>query len=279
MSYLLLTALAVLAFAANSILCRMALSDHSIDAASFTAVRLISGAVALALLLLYRHRTLKKEKINVVSALMLFTYAICFSFSYTQLSTGTGALILFGSVQLSLMLSGLIQGERPGTLTWAGIVIAFSGLVYLLLPGVTAPPFVSALLMVTAGIAWSIYTLRGRASKNPLLTTAWNFIGTLPLVAITALVFHSQISLSNQGIALAMLSGALASGMGYAIWYSALPSLTATNAATVQLSVPVIAALGGVMVLAEPITSRLIIASLVVLGGVYLTIQAKSSNA
>ncbi len=278
MPHHLLTILAMLAFAANSILCRMALGGSTIDAASFTSIRLLSGAAMLAGILVYRNRGFTQEKVNPVSALMLFIYAICFSFSYIELSAGTGALILFGAVQLTMILYGLVKGERHGKLTWIGIAAAFGGLIYLLMPSVSTPPLTSAMLMIFAGVAWGIYTLRGKTSKNPLSTTGWNFIGTIPLALLTYVVFRSEVHLTTQGITLAVFSGALASSIGYVIWYSALPHLTPTNAATVQLSVPVIAAFGGTLLLAEPITPRLILASLVVLGGIYLTINSAAAK-
>jgi drug/metabolite transporter (DMT)-like permease len=276
MSPYLLTALAMLAFAANSVFCRMALGEGAIDAASFTAIRLLSGAVTLGIILLYRNRGFKREKINILSASMLFIYAICFSFSYIELSTGAGALILFGTVQLTMILYGLIKGERPGRLAWVGIIAAGGGLVYLLMPSISAPPFFSASLMMVAGLAWGAYSLRGKGVSDPVTTTSWNFIATIPMVLLSALIFHADASVSTKGITLAILSGALASGIGYAIWYSALPGLTPTRAATVQLSVPVIAALGGVMFMAEPVSVRLVVSSIVVLGGVYLTIRPVS---
>jgi drug/metabolite transporter (DMT)-like permease len=269
----LLTALAMIAFAANSIFCRMALGEETIDAASFTSIRLLSGAVTLGIVFLYRNRGFRREKINLVSAFMLFVYAICFSFSYIELSTGAGALILFGTVQLTMILYGLLKGERPDNMAWVGIMAACGGLVYLLMPSVSAPPFFSALLMMVAGFAWGVYSLRGKGVSNPVTTTGWNFIATIPLALLTSLIFQAGASVSTKGIMLAVLSGALASGIGYAVWYSALPSLTPTRAATVQLSVPVIAALGGVIFMAEPVSVRLVVASVVVLGGVYLTIR------
>jgi drug/metabolite transporter (DMT)-like permease len=278
MSHVFLTSLAMLAFATNSILCRMALDGNAIDAAAFTSIRLLSGAVTLAGILIYRTRGFTRGKVNPASSLMLYIYAVCFSFSYVQLSAGTGALILFGAVQLTMVLFGLAKGERHGGLGWTGIVAACGGLVYLLLPGVNRPSPSGALLMTLAGIAWGIYTLRGRTSNTPLSSTGWNFIGTVPLALLTLPVFWSGIHLTYLGITLAMISGALASGIGYVLWYGALPHLTPTGAATVQLSVPVIAAFGGVLLLAEPLTARLIIASLVVLGGIYLTIHATAAG-
>lgn len=273
----LFTTLAMLAFAANSILCRLALVDSdgttSIDAASFTSIRLISGAVMLTILMLTRTHEFKPKNINFISAIMLFTYAICFSFSYIEIAAGTGALILFGTVQLTMIMFGLIKGERPDQLALVGILLAFAGLVYLLLPGVSAPPFMNALLMMIAGLAWGIYSLRGKGVSNPLIATSWNFIGTLPLVLLTFLIFQADAHLTQKGIILAILSGSLASGIGYAIWYSALPYLTATRAATVQLTVPIIASIGGVIFLSEQLSLRLMLASIAVLGGVYLTIK------
>jgi drug/metabolite transporter (DMT)-like permease len=276
MSPIVLTTLAMVAFAANSILCRMALGADTIDAASFTSIRLISGAVMLAGILFYRDHGLKQERLNPISTLMLFGYALCFSFSYIELSAGTGALILFGAVQLTIILFGSAMGERHGRTTWIGIIAAFGGLAYLLTPSVSAPPPISALLMALAGIAWGIYTIRGKASVNPLSTTGWNFIATIPLSVLAYLFFRSDAHLTSKGVTLAILSGTLASGIGYVIWYSALPSLSRTTAATVQLSVPVIAAFGGVLLLSEPVTLRLLIASLVVLGGIYLTIKSSA---
>jgi len=278
MSPFLLTTLAMVAFASNSILCRMALGTGAIDAASFTSVRLLSGAAMLTVILAIRNHGFQREKINLFSAAMLFVYAICFSFSYVELSAGTGALILFGAVQLTMLLYGLTNGERIGKPAWIGIVAAFSGLVYLLSPSVSAPPLMSALLMILAGIAWGIYTLRGKSSDRPLSATGWNFIGTIPLVLFTSLLFRSDVHLTLSGLALATASGALASSIGYVIWYSALPHLTPMNAATVQLSAPVLAAFGGVLLLAEPVTLRLVISSLVVLGGIYLTIRFRKAR-
>lgn len=278
----LLTTLAMLAFAANSVLGRLALIDSngeaSIDAASYTSIRLISGAIMLAIIMLIRTHEFKAKNINPISTIMLFTYAICFSFSYINIATGTGALILFGTVQLTMILHGLIKGERPTLLAWLGILFAFAGLVYLLLPGVSAPPLTSALLMMIAGLAWGFYSLCGKGVSNPLVATSWNFIATLPLVFITYLFFHADAFLTQKGVMLAILSGAVSSAIGYSIWYSALPYLTATRAATVQLTVPIIASIGGVIFLSEPVSLRLAVASIAVLGGVYLTIKPVKIN-
>lgn len=273
----LLTALAMLAFAANSVLCRLALvsesGEVSIDAASFTNLRLLSGAVTLAVIILWQTKTLKPAKITLLPVIMLFTYAICFSFSYINIATGTGALILFGMVQLTMIMYGLVKGERPTMISWLGILLAITGLVYLLLPGVSAPPPGSALLMAIAGVAWGVYSLAGRGVRQPIITTGWNFIGTIPLVILVFVMTQNDIHVTQRGVILAILSGAIASGVGYSIWYTALPHLTAMRAATVQLTVPIIAAVGGIILVAEPITNRLILASVAVLGGVYLTIR------
>jgi drug/metabolite transporter (DMT)-like permease len=274
----LLTVVTMVAFASNSILCRMALGEQTIDAASFTAIRLLSGAAMLALILAYRKHDFSLKKINPVSAMMLYIYAACFSFSYIRLSVATGALLLFGAVQLTMIGFAFAKGERPGLQTWIGIITAFAGLVYLLLPGVSTPPLFSATLMIVAGIAWGVYTLRGKGAKQPLVSTGWNFIATVPLALLTMLVFRNGIQLTSDGVILAIISGALASSLAYAIWYSVLPHITPTNAATVQLSVPVIAAFGGLLLVGEAVSLRLLIASLLVLGGIYVTIRASSSD-
>lgn len=278
----LLTVLAMLAFAANSVLCRQALlsetGEGSIDAASFTSIRLVSGAITLAILVLMRTGSLRPPPLRILPVTMLFTYAICFSFSYIRLSTGTGALILFGTVQLTMIIYGLLKGERPHVLAWTGILIAIVGLVYLLSPGISAPPLMSATLMLMAGLAWGVYSLAGRGVINPLVSTCWNFIGTIPLALITYLIFQADVHLTTKGVLLATVSGGLASGIGYAIWYRTLPFLTATRAAAVQLTVPIIAALGGILLLSEPVTLRLVLASAAVLGGVSLTIREKRNR-
>lgn len=276
MSHYLLTAVAMAAFASNSILCRMALGDQTIDAASFTALRLLSGAAMLALILLYREHDFSLKKINPVSASMLFIYAACFSFSYLSLTVATGALLLFGAVQLTMTAFALAKGDRPGAQAWLGIITAFAGLVYLLLPGVSTPPLFSAMLMIVAGIAWGVYTLRGKGATQPLASTGWNFIGTIPLALLTVLLFLDDLQITTEGALLAIASGALASALGYAIWYRVLPQIAPTSAATVQLSVPVIAAFGGLLLVGEAVSLRLAIASLLVLGGIYLTIRASS---
>ncbi|HSK73908.1 MAG TPA: DMT family transporter [Pyrinomonadaceae bacterium] len=271
-----LTTFALVAFAFNSILCRIALGTEAIDAASFTAVRLISGAVTLVLIYSFIGRkNAEKKQGNWLSAFFLFGYAICFSFAYINLTTATGALILFGCVQATMIVSALVKGERPGILEWSGLFIALGGLIYLVFPGLTAPPLFNSLLMAFAGIAWGFYTLRGKRSENPLADTAGNFLRSVPMVILIALPFLRNIHLSQKGILLAVLSGAVASGIGYSVWYAALKFHTATRAAILQLSVPVLAAVGGVVFLSEIISVRLILATVLILGGIGLAILGR----
>ncbi|WP_028627976.1 DMT family transporter [Metapseudomonas resinovorans] len=271
---LLLTALAMLAFAGNSLLCRLALKETAIDAASFTAIRIASGALMLWLLLRLRHTPLASTG-NWRAALALFVYAAAFSYAYLQLDAGAGALLLFGAVQLCMVVFGLLRGERLNPQQALGFALATGGLVVLLLPGATAPPLVGGLLMLLAGLAWGVYTLLGRQAGLPLAATAGNFIRALPFAALLLLPFIDQLTLDLPGLIYALLSGALTSGIGYAIWYSALPGLGALQAASVQLSVPVLAALGGALLLGETISLRLALVSLAVLGGIALVLRAK----
>ncbi|WP_436638176.1 DMT family transporter [Microbaculum sp. FT89] len=272
----LLTGTAMLAFAANSLLCRLALAPKLIDAASFTSVRLISGAATLALILFLRHGTKGRPEANWRSVAALFAYMIFFSFAYLSLSAGTGALVLFGAVQLTMFIVALRSGEHFSRLSWAGLTLAILGLVYLVSPGVTAPDPLGAAAMAVAGISWGVYSLIGRGARDPLAATAGNFIYAVPLTVIASLGFISQYSVSGHGFALAVLSGALASACGYVIWYAALPGLTATRAATVQLSVPVIAAVGGVFLISEQPTLRLLVASAATLGGVAIVLAQRA---
>lgn len=275
-----LTTFALTAFAFNSILCRMALGTDEIDAASFTVVRLLSGAVTLAILLLAFGKTRNPVRSgHWISASFLFGYAICFSFAYLDLTTATGALILFGCVQMTMIGVSLFKGERPGALEWLGLVVAFGGLVYLVFPGLSSPPLVSSLLMAAAGLAWGFYTLRGKGSADPLADTTGNFIRTVPMVIIASLPFLSHAHLSARGVILAVLSGAVASGIGYTVWYTALKYHTSTRAAVLQLAVPVIAAMGGVLLLSEAASIRLWIGGGLILGGILLTIFGKNAEA
>lgn len=270
------TVLALIAFAFNSILCRLALGNETIDAISFTSIRLASGAVTLSIISLFFNQNKSDLKRGSwASAFFLFGYAICFSLAYLKLTTATGALILFSSVQLTMICAALIKGERPQILEWIGLFLAFGGLVYLVLPGLATPLFGYSILMVSAGIAWGFYTLRGRGSENPLADTTGNFVRAVPMISLLAIPFLSNIQLSTNGIIFAVLSGAIASGIGYSIWYSVLKHHTATRAAILQLAVPAIAAVGGVVFLAESLSIRLILASALILGGICLAIIGK----
>jgi drug/metabolite transporter (DMT)-like permease len=266
-----LTAIAMLAFASNSLLCRMALRGAHIDAVSFTLVRLASGAVMLWLLVRIRGGSIGRHG-SWLSASALFAYAIGFSYAYVTLPASAGALLLFGAVQATMIGVGLWRGERFDVVQWSGLLLACGGLVGLLLPGLAAPPLGGSLLMILAGIAWGVYSLRGRAAGDATTNTAGNFIRALALSLPVSMLMWSRAGADASGIAYAVASGALASGLGYAVWYSALPDLRATSAAAVQLSVPVIAALGAVGLIGEPITVRLIVASIAVLGGIALVI-------
>lgn len=272
-----LTALAMVAFAANSLLCRMALGGESIDAASFTLVRLASGAFVLWLIVRTRRIPDTNLRTDWLAVVMLFLYAVTFSFAYITLSAGTGALVLFGMVQLTMFFVGLRSGEHFSGLSWVGLMVALGGLVYLVSPGVTAPEPIGALLMAVAGIAWGIYSLRGRGVANPLQSTARNFLLAVPLGLLVSLAFAGDFHAETAGLGLAVASGAIASGLGYVIWYSALRGLKATSAATVQLSVPVIAAFGGVVLLAEAVTPRLLIASVAILGGIAIVVAQRNA--
>lgn len=267
----LLTILALLAFAGNSLLCRMALAYTSMDAASFTTVRLLSGALVLWLLVALRSGSSQAQG-SWLSALALFVYAAGFSFAYLQLNTGVGALILFGAVQSGMIGYGLWRGERFSARQWLGLLLACAGLTGLLLPGLSAPPLMGAVLMLTAGFAWAVYSLRGKGAANPLQVTAGNFARTLPMTLLLSAALLGQLSLDSYGMLYAVLSGALTSGVGYAIWYSVLPLLKATTAATVQLTVPLLAAIAGILILDEPLTLRLILASVAILGGIALVV-------
>lgn len=263
------TALAMVAFAANSLLCRMALLHTRIDAASFTSLRLLAGALVLWAIV-----AAKGDRIGAAgswtSAAALFAYAAAFSFAYVSLSAATGALLLFGAVQTTMIGFGLWNGERFKGRQLAGLVLAIGGLGALLLPGLSAPPLIPAALTLAAGFFWGIYSLRGKNAINPIPATAGNFLRALPFAAGLSLAMLADRSVDGWGVAYAVASGGLASGVGYAVWYTALRGLTATTAATVQLSVPVIAALGGVALLGETITLRLLLASIAILGGIWL---------
>lgn len=280
---ILLTAFALIAFAANSVFNRLALGSNAIDASSYVGIRLLSGAAALWLL-----SSLSKGHFNIVQrpfltqlkprflpTFYLFAYGIAFSFAYRSLNSGMGAFILFGTVQTTMLSMAVLKGDRPHITEWMGLVVALGGLVYLVFPGLSAPDPLGAVLMVIAGIAWAFYTLRGRGVKDPLEATALNFICTIPMVLVVFVFMMSKMHLSTEGVVYACLSGAVTSGVGYAIWYTALRGLTTTQAALLQLLVPILAALGGVVFLSENITTRLIGAGALIILGVALALLGK----
>jgi drug/metabolite transporter (DMT)-like permease len=268
----LLTGSALTAFAANSLLCRAALGPAAIDPASFSTIRLASGAATLALITFSTRRGSSGMSGSWGSAALLFLYAIPFSFAYVRLGAGTGALILFGAVQATMLAAGLSSGERPHVVQWLGLVLALGGLVDLVMPGLAAPSPVASALMALAGVAWGVYSLRGRGASDPLAETAGNFARAVPLAVGVSVATAPHIALHTEGALLAVASGALASGLGYVAWYAALPGLSATRGASVQLAVPVLAAAGGVIFLSEQVTARLIVATILILGGVALAL-------
>ena len=287
------TILALVAFAANSVLARLAPEAPAIDPASFTTVRLISGAIMLFILVvafnaksppqtqvrypiksLYQRALLFEVEArgSWTSAFMLFLYASCFSFAYVVLDTATGALILFGAVQITMIIISLFSGKKLHVSEWAGLILAFIGFIYLIFPNLGSPSFHGFILMSVAGIGWGFYSVKGRDSLNPLLDTAFNFLRAVSFAGFLMVLNLAHISLSRDGLFYAAISGALTSGIGYAIWYAALKDLQLTTAAVVQLSVPVIAAIGGVLFVGEGLSLRLIIASIIILGGILLVI-------
>ena len=273
-----LTSLAMIAFASNSLLCRLALKQTTIDAATFTLDRILSGAIALWLVMRIGHRTNWPKAGNWLSALALYIYAAAFSFAYVSLPAGTGALLLFGAVQATMIFWGLRKGERLHTIQIIGLIAAIGGLVVLMLPGIAAPPLIGSVLMLSAGVAWGIYSLRGKGETNPASATAGNFLRAVPFAVFVSVLMMRQHHFDSLGATYAVISGAITSGLGYVIWYSALPGLKATSAATVQLSVPVLAAAGGILLLGEPLTLRFLFASAAVLGGIALVVAGKHND-
>ena len=266
----------MLAFAANSLLCRLALQQGGIDPASFASVRLVSGALLLAAIVRLRAGPPTAARTDWLAAAMLWLYVAGFSFAYLTLSAGTGALILFGAVQVTMFTAGLRSGERFTAAAWAGLVLAVAGLLYLVSPGLTAPPPLGAALMAIAGFAWGIYSLRGRGAGDPVATTAGNFLRAAPLALLLSAAYAGAFQATFSGVALAVASGALTSGLGYVVWYAALPGLSALRATSVQLSVPPLAALGGALLLAEAVSLRLLLASAAILGGIALVLFSRS---
>src|SRR3984893_6172368 len=279
----------MIAFASNSLLCRAALTQTKVDAASFTFVRIVSGAAALWIVLKMQRRLrvertasplVERSAGTWLSALALFVYAAGFSFAYNTLAAGTGALLLFGAVQATMILWGLGRGERLHAIQIVGLIVAATGLIVLLFPGLSAPPLIGSISMLGAGVAWGIYSLRGKAARDTIAATAGNFLRAVPLAAIVSIALLPWAQLDRAGITYAVISGAIASGLGYVVWYTVLSAsmpvrLGSTSAATVQLSVPVLAATGGILLLGEPITLRYVFASVAVLGGIALVVTEK----
>jgi drug/metabolite transporter (DMT)-like permease len=274
----LLTAAALVAFAANSVLCRLALSGGGVDAASFGAIRLASGAATLALIHLAR-RGARPANRGWIPPLMLFAYVAAFSFAYVSVSAGTGALLLFGAVQATMIVVALRTGERFAPTEAVGLSLALGGLAYLVLPGVTAPSPTGSCLMIAAGVAWGVYSLRGRGSRDPLGDTARNFALATPLALVVCVATHADAHVDARGAWLAVCSGAVTSGLGYVVWFAALRGLSAIRAATVQLAVPALAATGGVVFLGEEPTLRLVVAAALILGGVGVAVAGRARRA
>jgi drug/metabolite transporter (DMT)-like permease len=268
---LLFSVLALICFAANSILCRLALQSRSIDPASFTIVRLAAGAIILSLIVFASRKQPQKEG-NWISGVMLFAYAIAFSYAYLRLSAGTGALLLFGAVQATMITGSMISKKSPTIGQWAGLILALAGLTYLLLPHVSSPPPQSAALMAVAGMAWGIYSIRGSGGNDPVAATTGNFLRAAPLAIVPIAMTYQHSHTTPHGVVLAVISGAITSGLGYVFWYTALPSLGAVRAAVVQLTVPALAALGGVLFLGETLTQRLTMSAVVILSGVAVAV-------
>jgi drug/metabolite transporter (DMT)-like permease len=277
-----LTCVAMCAFAANSLLTRAALGGHAIDAASFTTVRIVAGAVALLAVVSLTGGG-KQRAGDWTTAAILFGYAIAFSYAYVSLSAGTGALILFGTVQITMLAPGFARGERLTRAAWIGFAAAIAGVAYLVSPGVTAPPLAGAALMALAGVGWGAYSLRGRGVADPLRANAGHFLRCVPLAlggsaAAAAAALGgggAPLHATASGVALAVACGALTSGLGYVVWYRALAGLAASRAAIVQLSVPALAALGGVLFLGEALTPRLVLSSAAILGGIALVLAQR----
>lgn len=275
---LMLASLALVAFAGNSVLCRLALAEGVADPASFTAVRLASGAIVLMGLLAISSKPPTSSRGSWLASIYLLSYAGLFSFAYVSLDTATGALILFGAVQLTMIIVNIVRGQSLQSLEWCGFLLAVFGLVYLLLPEISKPSISGFLMMLVSGIAWAGYTLKGQGSVNALADTAFNFSRTLPLLALLMVPILGTMQISAEGLLLAFVSGALTSGVGYAIWYSALRGLSTTRAAVIQLLVPILAAIGGVLFANEELSTRLVVAAGLVLGGIMLVISSKSKT-
>ena len=274
------TLLALIAFAANSVICRAALKEKLIDPSAFTVIRLVSGAAVLILLVYFRHlkKNTKRSKGSWISAFMLFMYAAAFSFAYVSLDTATGALIIFGTVQITMITYALFKGYKMQGTEWLGMFLAFLGFAYLMLPGAQAPPILGAIIMTVSGIGWGMYSVLGKKSKNPLEDTAYNFLRSIPFLLFILYFLLNEQNYAVEGILLALLSGIVTSGLGYTIWYMALKGLTTIQASIVQLSVPVLAGIGGFLFLNEVISLRLWVSALLILGGILLLNIKKSRS-
>lgn len=266
-----LTGATLICFAANSLLCRAALRPGLVDAATFTSVRLVSGAVALALIVALSRRA-RPGGGSLGSALALFLYAWAFSFAYLRIGAGIGALLLFGAVQVTMLGWSVARGVRPSAVQWVGVAIALGGLAYLGLPGASAPDPTGALLMIAAGAAWGAYSLRARAARDPISANMENFLGAAPLSIALSLALLRSVHATPAGILLAVASGALASGGAYSLWYAVVPSLGATRAAAVQLAVPLLAGIGATALLGERLTLRIAISGAAIVTGIALTL-------
>ncbi|MEO0545585.1 MAG: DMT family transporter [Pseudomonadota bacterium] len=284
MRLFLLTSLTMIAFAGNSVLGRLALADGSMDAASYSFLRVVSAVVLLLALVKLRYparfSNIKRES-NWAAALALFGYVAGFSYAYQALDTGMGALILFSCVQAMMIGWGLYKGDRPGVLEWLGIAMAFGAFVFLMSPGLTAPPLVASVIMGLAGVAWGVYSLLGKRATNPLLATTGNFTRVVPMVIALSLIsvlVVDTFTVTPFGVTMAVLSGAVTSALGYALWYQVLPLLTATRAAIVQLTVPVLATFGGIVFAGEGLTLRFALCSAFILLGIALSVLAKSKR-
>lgn len=274
---ILYTTLALIAFAANSVLCRKALGEDKIDAAGFTIIRLLSGSLMLFIILnLPRRKKIVKSNGNWFSSMMLFLYAVCFSYAYITLDTGTGALILFAAVQITIISQAIVSGNRLSFVELLGTTIAFAGFVYLVFPDLNTPTIKGFILMTFSGVGWGMYTIKGQGSHNPLNDTAFNFIRTTPLVLLLLIISVKYFKLSLEGVFLALISGAITSGLGYTIWYLALKGLSKIQSAVVQLLVPIIAAIGGVTFMNEVIGTRLTLSSALILGGIFVVLVGKN---
>jgi drug/metabolite transporter (DMT)-like permease len=282
MRIMMITLLALFAFAANSLITRFALEKTTIDEASFIMFRVVSGALFLWLFLVIKKDKKILQNGTWFAAFSLFIYAVSFTYGYGLIAAGTGALLLFGSVQITMTIAGYREGDRLNVIQLLGFALALGGLVILMLPGISAPSFMGAFLMCISGVAWSIYTLQGRGVNNPAAATTGNFIKAAPMALLLWLIVYVSandiINLASDGVIYALISGIVTSGIGYIIWYSVLPELKATQAAIIQLSVPLFVTLAGAILLNESITLRIVIASFAILAGTFLVLAFKHSE-